>query len=80
MNIPNNYTNFKSELYKSAIIIELKDRVIEHRVLTITETLEESQELAATIAHVHDAILIKEQCEPIRPAGMCYFPMKIVMN
>jgi hypothetical protein len=80
MNIPNNFTNFKSELYKSAIIIELKERVIEHRVLTITQTLEESQDLAREIAHIHDAILIQEQRQPIRPVGSCLFPMIIVQN
>lgn len=80
MNLPNNYTNFNSELYKSAIIIELKDRVVEHRVLTITKTVEETEVLAKEIAELHDVILIKEQMEPIRPVGACHFPMKIVMN
>lgn len=80
MNIPNNYTNFKSELYKSAIIIELKERVIEHRVLTITETLEESQVLAKEIAQLHDCILIQEQSRPRRAIGSCSFPLIIVQN
>lgn len=80
MNIPNNYTNKNAELYKSAIIIELKERVVEHRVLTITNTLEETEVLAKEIAELHDVILINEQTEPIRPVGVCYFPMKIVMN
>ena len=80
MNIPNNYTNKKSDLYKSAIIIELKDRVIEHRVLTITETIEETAVLAKEIAAMHDAILIQEQRRPIRHVGSCSFPMIIVQN
>ncbi len=80
MNIPNNYTNKNAELYKTAIIMELKDRVIEHRVLTITKTLEETEVLAKEIAGMHDAILIREQMRPIRPVGSCSFPMIIVQN
>ena len=80
MNIPNNYTNKKSDLFRSQIIMELKDRVIEHRVITITETLEETEELAKEIAAMHDAILIQEQMRPIRPVGSCSFPMIIVQN
>ena len=80
MNIPNNFTNFKSEMYRTAIIIELKEDVIEHRVITITPTLEETQNLAKAIAEMHDIILIKEKSMPTRPVGACEFPIVMHYN
>lgn len=80
MNIPNNFTNKDAELYKSAIIIDLKDRVIEHRVLTITKTLEDTAQIASEIAELHDVILIVEQRRPKRAVGACEYPMIIHYN
>jgi len=80
MNLPNNYTNKNSEMYMHIVVMELKDRVIENKVLTIAPDRTEAVKLAKEIGEMHDVILIQEQMEPIRPVGSCYFPMKLVMN
>lgn len=81
MNIPNNYTNPKSEMYKTGIVLETKETIIENRCITITKDLEETRKTVMIISELHDLMLIYSRgIAAQREVGSCEFPMIIEYN